>query len=104
MTRKLENFKDLSLLKDDGVKEGKDIDYKLELPKDNDESKKEFLADVSSFANTIGGYLVFGIKESEGLIEELVGLKIEDDDKLLLKLESIIRDGISPRIKFETKI
>ena len=38
-----------------GVSEGKTIDYKRSLPGNSDGEKKEFLANVSSFANTAGG-------------------------------------------------
>ena len=46
------------------VSEGRTIDYKRELPGNSDGDKKEFLADVSSFANTSGGDLVFGMGPS----------------------------------------
>lgn len=54
---------DLLALISDGVAEGRSIDYKRELPGNSDGDKKEFLADASSFANTEGGDLVFGMLE-----------------------------------------
>jgi predicted HTH transcriptional regulator len=48
--------------------ESKIIDYKRELPKDNPEGKKEFLYDVSSFANTSGGHLIYGMDEEKGIV------------------------------------
>ena len=62
---------DLQRLIDDGVPEGREIDYKLELAVATDQEKKEFLADVSSFANTVGGVLYIGIKEESLLPMEL---------------------------------
>jgi len=38
----------------EGVAEGRSIDYKRELPGNSDGDKKEFLADASSFSNTVG--------------------------------------------------
>ena len=58
---------------------------------------KEFLKDVSSFANTAGGHLVIGVDETGGVptgISPLSG----DPDQELQKLESRARDAIEPRI------
>jgi predicted HTH transcriptional regulator len=43
------------------VPEGRTIEYKQALPGGNDVAKKEFLADVSSFANASGGDLLYGV-------------------------------------------
>jgi hypothetical protein len=94
---------DLLGLISDGVGEGRDIDYKRELPKGNDEGKKEFLADVSSFANTAGGDLIFGIDEDKGLPTNIVGIQTGDIDLELRRLDSIIASGIDPRIKYELR-
>ncbi len=42
---------DLHALIENSISEGKTIEYKQELPNNSDSAKKEFLADVSSFAN-----------------------------------------------------
>jgi predicted HTH transcriptional regulator len=57
---------DLDHLVANGVPEGKTIEYKEILPGNSDGDKKEFLADVSSFANTTGGDLIFGVDEAKG--------------------------------------
>lgn len=69
---------DLLALISNGVAEGRTIDYKRELPGSSDSAKKEFLADASSFANTIGGDLVFGMDEDQGLPTRLSGLQVAD--------------------------
>ncbi len=89
---------DLQTLIDNSVLEGKTIEYKQELPGNSDTDKKEFLADVSSFANAGGGDLIYGIVEDKGIPIELKGLTIEDKDLEISRLDSIIRDGIGPRI------
>lgn len=83
---------------EDSVAEGRDIDYKLKLPGSMADDKKEFLADVSSFANAGGGDFVFGVDESGGLPTALTGLD-DDLDAAMLALENSIRDGVSPRIQ-----
>jgi hypothetical protein len=85
------------------VREGRSLDYKEVLPGNSDSEKKEFLADVSSFANTVGGDLLIGIAESNGIPTHLTGVPTEDLDKEILRLDSIIRDGIDPRIRYQIK-
>jgi hypothetical protein len=55
---------DINDLVGGGVSERKTLDYKQQLPEANDAAKRELLADVSSFANTLGGDLIFGVAES----------------------------------------
>lgn len=80
------------------VAEGRMLDYKLIQPGNSDDDKKEFLADVSSFANTAGGHLIFGMEEDQGIALNLPGISGFDSDREKLRLENIIRDGIAPRI------
>lgn len=80
------------------VSERKILDYKEALPGGSDENRKEFLADVSSFANTAGGHLVFGVKEDQGLPTELCGLGSIDPDEEIRRLESMARSGLDPKI------
>jgi len=79
------------------VPEGKTIDYKQELPGSSDGAKKDFLADLCSFANAGGGHIIYGMTENEGLPVELIGVA-GDIDKAVLRLESMARDGIRPPI------
>src|SRR4030067_1006558 len=91
---------DLQSLIDNSVIERKSLDYKKTLPGNSDSDKKEFLAYVSSFANASGGDLIFGISQDNatGIPKELEGLEIENVDQEILRISSIIRDGIEPRI------
>lgn len=92
------NESDLQSLVDNQSIENKTTDYKELLPNNSDSDKREFLADVSSFANATGGDLIFGIKEVDGVPSELSGLELSNVDAEKLRLENIIRDGIEPRI------
>jgi hypothetical protein len=89
---------DLQELISNGVTERQNIDYKEALTGTNDDAKREFLADVSSFANTAGGHLVYGISEAAGIPTGLPGVVISDFDAEKLRLENLLRDGILPRI------
>ena len=91
---------DLQALKDNSVSEGKTIEYKQLLPSKSDSGKKEFLADVSSFANASGGDLIFGIATDKktGTPKSVEGLSIESVDREISRLGNMMRDGIEPRI------
>jgi hypothetical protein len=89
---------DLRQLIEDKVSEKKAIEYKVSLPDNKYESKKEFLADVSSLANSGGGHLLFGIQEEDGIPVALPGIVNKDLDGQILRLENLLRDGIQPRI------
>ena len=91
---------DLQSLIDNSVLEGKTIEYKQSLPSNSDSDKKEFLADVSSFANASGGDLIYGMIEDKntGIPKALEGLTIENVDREISRLDSMIREGIKPRI------
>ena len=67
---------DLQALIDNSVLEIKTIEYKQSLPSNAESAKKEFLADVSSFANASGGDIIYGIVEDKetGTPKSLEGL------------------------------
>lgn len=89
---------DIEALMSNSVAEGRDLDYKLTLPGSTDEEKREFLADVSSFANASGGDLVFGVAEAAGVPTSIDGVAVADMDAEQLRLDSMIREGLDPRI------
>lgn len=92
------------------VPESTTLEYKEQLIVSNDAQKKEFLADVSSFANASGGDLVFGISEARdadgrptNVPSAAVGLAgVGEPDKV--RLESMIMDGIDPRMSVRMKL
>ena len=52
---------DIELLISNQIQESRTIEYKESLPGNSDQDKREFLADISSFANAAGGDLLYGI-------------------------------------------
>ncbi len=78
------------------VRERKTIEYKRSLPGMRYDDKKEFLADASSFANTHGGHLLYGIQAENGIAEELIGIEDTEIDAATARLESMLRDGVRP--------
>ena len=90
---------DIQHLVDNQVCESRTLEYKLKLPPTTDKDKKEFLADVSSFANATGGDLIYGVEAIDGCPVAVPGLCEFNEDKELLRLEATIRDAIDPRIQ-----
>lgn len=91
-------LEDIIALKENGVPEGKTIDYKLELNLNTKGDKKEFAKDIASFLNTIGGDLIIGVEEKEGVIADLPGIEVIDKDKFSLSIENSLRDLVKPRL------
>ena len=111
---------DLRQLIDDQVQEGKTIDYKEAMYRvdrlskderkslsaeeqkkrqaDRDETIREFLKDISSFANTLGGHLIIGMREANGIPTEICGVEVEDPDAKKLQLEELLQRWLEPRI------
>lgn len=74
---------DLQALVDARIPEGRRLEYKRDHYGRNDDAKREFAADVSSMANSLGGYLLIGIDEANGFASKLVGVTAENPDSLL---------------------
>jgi len=91
---------DIKNLIENEVPEGRTIEYKADLNIKNDEERREFLADISSFANADGGDIIFGITENResGFPENIVGISISNLDEDLRRVNSIIETGLQPRI------
>lgn len=78
--------------------ERKTLEYKRDLPGRTDREKREFLADVCSFANASGGFLIYGMEEGEGEPVGLRGIAGKDADAEISRLQNSVRDAIAPRI------
>ena len=68
------------------------IDYKKEFAIDSSKDKNirqleqaEFRNDVCAFANTNGGYLIYGVNEVKGIPSEIIGINIQDNNKDLFE-------------------
>src|ERR1700683_543003 len=80
------------------VPESRIIDYKQDTVGPGEKDRYEFLADVSSFANSSGGEIIFGIAEAKGEPTRISGLTIANPDQEILRLEQILRTGVRPPI------
>ncbi len=80
-----------------GARESLYIDYKRETYARDDAARKEFLADICSFANAVGGDIVIGMAENAGVPSEITPFT-GDANQERLRREGMARDGIEPRI------
>ncbi len=96
-------YADVDALLTGQVPEGRALDYKRDLPGNADADRKEFLADVSSFANAGGGDLILGVDEVGGIPTEINGIATDDTDALIRQLDEVIRGGIQPRLRFRVR-
>jgi len=85
------NLEYIQSLIDNKIKESLTLDYKRELT-----NNKEIAKDISAFANTSGGKLIYGIDEVDDLPNSINWI---DSKGVRLKIENIILDNIQPEIR-----
>ena len=92
------NEEDLQELVDQKFAEWKTVEYKEKLSVSSESERKKFLSQISSFANAAGGHLIYGMRATNGVPEEVTGMEIANPDGEVLRLEDMARMGIRPRI------
>jgi len=100
-------YEDVEAIVKEQVPESLNLDYKRELPiKPNEKlDSKELCKDVSSFANTKGGYLIYGVESDKGdYPKKIVGINFDSSANISQKIEQIIKNGISKSITYRIKI
>jgi hypothetical protein len=94
------NEKGLKDFLDKKIQEGYHLDYKRGLSgKSDKEQYREFLKDVTGFANANGGQIIIGAEEpleNLSIENQLVG--VQQGDKLAMSLERVASSSIDPRI------
>jgi hypothetical protein len=87
----------LQRLIDGKTSERRDIEYKRDTYGNADKDYGEYLADISSFANTLGGDIIIGMDAKDGVPTGFSALQINPDAEKL-RLENIALSGLQPRI------
>ena len=95
----------LDSLVTNAVAESRQLEYKETLPISTNDDKLEFLADITAFANTVGGDIIYGAREARdaankptGVPVAIVGLPGVNIDQLKLTLDNLLRDAVDPRL------
>jgi predicted HTH transcriptional regulator len=81
----------------EGIPEGILYEYKRDNYGKRDEDVREFLKDVSSFANTAGGHLIIGMDEKKGVPTAITPLT-GDAEQERLRLENLAQACLEPRV------
>ena len=89
---------DINQLIANGVAECYRLEFKRETYSTNDSAKREFLKDVTAFADSAGGRLVIGIAETDSIATSAHPISVAQADTEILRMESLLRDGVEPRI------
>lgn len=88
--------RDLQELVEAQVPEGLRLEYKRTPYGASDADKREFLKDVSAFANSQGGHLVLGIEEASSVATAIAGIGGSNPDVEILRMEQMARSGLEP--------
>jgi len=87
---------DLQALVDARIPEGRRLEFKRDHYGRTDEAKREFAADISAMANALGGYLIIGVEEENGIASQVVGVEERNPDALVRAVTESIRASIEP--------
>lgn len=89
---------DLRLLEEQGISENRQLDFKLTLPQLSDKGKHEFTKDITAFANTVGGTLLYGVDEGEHGEAVIKGVECGDIEGFTRQLSNIIQGNTDPQL------
>lgn len=96
---------DIIDLKENNIKENVNLDYKrrLDIVGEKDKNRREFIRDVTSFYNTGGGCIIYGIDELRDENNQPTGYpgdffdnKIANEDKFEIQIRNIIKSNTDP--------
>lgn len=79
------------------VAEGPRLEFKADLKLKTGAEKREFCKDVSALANSQGGYILFGVAESNGVVDGVPGVEFGDTEQQ--QLMQVATSGIAPRVQ-----
>lgn len=91
------NEGDLISLVENQVRESYQIEYKRAVAFKEKQDKLDFLAAVTSFANTVGGDLLIGVIAESGIPISVPGWEGVDVDREKQRIENLLRDQVEPR-------
>lgn len=102
------DYNDIETLVENRVPESLILDYKGDIFQTGKFPKsKEFGKDISAFANTFGGWIIYGIATDEGdeilPLEEGAIIGIKNEANIKERIENIILSSISPKPLFRIK-
>jgi Putative DNA-binding domain len=98
LTKRLAELSVADILDLRGLTESRFLDFKSAPVGTSDRDRREFVADVTAFANASCGDIVFGIGTADGIAGAAEGIELADADKEKLRLGDLIRSATEPRL------
>lgn len=89
---------DLQALIASRTPENRQLEYKQQLPDPGNGGSVKFLREITAFANTQGGDLIYGIAEDNGIADALNALHMPSQDLIRQRFENLCADGVEPRL------
>jgi hypothetical protein len=81
-----------------GIAESETLEFKRDTYGTSDRAKQELCKDVSALANTVGGDIVLGIDEVDGVASALVGFECANVQSEIQRLQNTILMAIEPAV------
>ena len=82
--------------------ENRHFEFKEKLNVKSDRDVRKMLERAAAFANTEGGFLIYGIEEFEGKANEICGIDCDqNDDALKQSIGSLVRSWVDPELTDE---
>lgn len=79
--------------------ESRTLDFKEAFPSGGHKGVRDFLADVTAFANTDGGDIIIGVREDKnGVAAEVVGIDPNGLDQELRRIDDQLRSLVDPSV------
>lgn len=89
----------LEQLATDQAQEGPHLDFKRDLPASWDASaKNEFVADITAFANSGGGDVIYGVDEDGDAKASAVVPQVINQDQEVRRLQDFLQNLVEPRL------
>jgi len=79
--------------------EGEDLDYKQAHYRPDDRGREELAKDIAAFANHLGGLLIIGMAENNGVPSKV--LDVDLDDARLRHIRQVIVSNTAPPVPYE---
>lgn len=97
-TLSLTTASDIDSLITEQATEGPHLDFKRDLPGSDSSSRHELLADVSAFANSSGGDLIYGMDEDGEARATTIVPATGNADAEARRIQDVLMNGLEPRV------
>jgi Putative DNA-binding domain len=91
-------IEDINALMANQVAESRTLDFKQEWYPANDKGRKDLCSDITAMANTVGGKILIGIAEEDGIAARLTPVALDSFDSERLRMTQCLDANVQPRL------